>query len=266
MNIRDLKNGITLFNSNLHIHTHFSACADRDMTVANILARARTANLKIIALVDHHHPGAELLDNIRCLKSDLAKTGSDIRVVFGAELSAYGVGKYSDSEEVNRQIDYRLYACTHYNLDYWEQPQDKSPRGYALHMLAVARELIKSGRADCIAHPFATAYLKGKFQDPTAVSKAITDAELYDILKLGEERNVAWEINTNVLGRDVDFMRRYLEFGKRLGVRFYPGTDAHKLAEIDARKFLSDESVSKFIAEDVEIIQRCRRPEKKRPR
>ncbi|MDD5483782.1 MAG: PHP domain-containing protein [Kiritimatiellae bacterium] len=249
MNIKRLQNEITLFNSNLHIHTRFSACADRDMTVANIIARAQSANLKIIALVDHHHPGAGLLDNILCLKSDLLKIAPEIKVVFGAELSAYGIGKYSDTKEMNRELDYRLYACTHYNLDCWEQPQDTSPRGYARHMLAVVAELIKSGRADCIAHPFASAYLKGKFNDPTVATKAITDTELCGILKMGKERKVAWEINANVLGRDADFRRRYLAFGKRLGVTFYLGTDAHKLDEIDTRRFLADESVAKLLAE-----------------
>jgi len=219
------------------------------MTLADILARAKSANLKIIALTDHNHPGAPLLGDIRCLKNEMEKDDADIKVIFGAELSAYGIGKYSDSEEVNRQIDYRLYACTHYNLDYWEQPRDRSPRGYALHMLAVAHELIKSGRADCIAHPFATAYLKKKFQDPTVVTRSVTDAELNDILKLGKERGVAWEINTNVIARDKDFMRRYLTFGKSLGVKFYLGTDAHKLDQIDPKGFLSEESVSKLIAE-----------------
>ena len=249
MNINCLKNEITLFNSNMHIHTCFSACADKDMTVANILVRAQAANLKIIALVDHHHPGAGLLDNILCLKNDLQKIAPGIKVVFGAELSAYGIGKYSDAKEINRELDYRLYACTHYNLDYWEQPQDTSPRGYALHMLAVVTELIKSGRADCIAHPFASAYLKSKFKDPSVVTKAITDEELRAILLFGRENSVAWEINANVLVRDVDFMHRYLALGKSLGVTFYLGTDAHKLAEIDTRRFLSDESVAKLLAE-----------------
>ena len=135
-------------------------------------------------------------------------------------------------------IEYRLYACNHYHLDFWEQPTVKSPRGYAEHSLAILKHLLPIQRADCIAHPFLGIYLKDKLSDPTSVTKAITDNELASILELGKNNDVAWEINPSILS-DPEFAKRYWNIGREVRVCFHLGTDAHQLSKINTTPFVN---------------------------
>lgn len=228
-----LKSYDTLFHSNWHIHSCFSPCASREMTVQNIVKYAEIACLKQIAIVDHHPIyNQNILDNIDRHQHELAELQSPLKVILGAELSAYGVGKYADSPEENRQIPYRLYSCNHYHQDFWEHPKILSARGYAEHELSILRELIPSGRSDCIAHPFIGFYIPQFIYDYKEVTRAIHDDELMEIFTLGKKHNVAWEINTNMIYYDFEFAYRYWNIGNEIGVTFRVGTDAHQLNNI----------------------------------
>lgn len=224
----------SLARANLHVHTFESACAAEDMIPRKIVAAARRAGLESIALVDHDHPGDEpVVDKIARVKQRLGAGRIPLDVVVGAELSAYGVGSYADTPDMNRRVGYRLYACNHYQHPAWEHPDDRSPRGYAEHILATLRALLPTGRADCIAHPFGNRYLRGRVEHPPQVNEAIGDDELGDILLLGKRHGVAWEINTQSCIYDPTFSRRYFRLGREIGVEFRLGTDAHTLEAID---------------------------------
>lgn len=233
----------SLVRFNYHVHTNFSTCANVEMTVPNILASARDSGLEGVAFVNHHHSRKHniLSDNAQ-LKNEIKACQTKLKVFVGAELSAFGIGKYCDSIETNRMIDYRLYACNHYHLSFWEHPATKSPRAYAEHSMEILTCLLKSQRADCIAHPFIAEYLarylKDKLYDHTSVTKAISDKELADILELGNNNDVAWELNAKVLLKDPQFARRYWNIGREVGVSFHFGTDAHRLSEIDPRQYV----------------------------
>lgn len=233
----------SLARFNCHVHTNFSTCANVEMTVPNILASAKDSGLEGVAFVNHHHSRKHnILNDIGQLKNEIEACRTKLKVFVGAELSAFGIGKYCDSIETNRMINYRLYACNHYHLSFWEHPVTKSPRAYAEHSLAILTCLLKSQRADCIAHPFIAEYLarylKDKLYDHTSVTKAISDKELADILELGKNNDVAWELNAKVLLEDPQFARRYWNIGREVGVSFHFGTDAHRLSEIDPRQYI----------------------------
>ncbi len=221
---------------NLHIHSIHSGCAKPEMEIRNIIEEARKCSIEVIAITDHHNDkDHNIIENNRKLKEQAEGHDDGIKILYGAELSAYGVNKYLDEIEMNQGLDYRLYSYNHYHLDYWEHPEDKSPRGYVNHGLEVLTRLIKSGRADCIAHPFIGRFIRC-FQDRTLVTKEITDNELGDILQLGRDNNVAWEINLGAMMGDPEFARRYWNIGKEVGVVFHFGTDAHRLVNIDTRQ------------------------------
>jgi len=225
-----------LAQENWHIHTTVSRCAKPEMTVERILKAAERAKLKRIALVDHHHRREhDILADIRRLMREADRKGTCVDVLFGAELSAYGPGSYSDSDETNREIGYRLYACNHYHIDGWKHPGMCSPRAYAEHALAILRELLPSGRADAIAHPFAGMYLRHKLGDTTNLTRAIRDSELGDILELGRNHGVAFELNPKAIKHDPTFAKRFWDIGLEIGAEFRYGTDAHLLAEVDPK-------------------------------
>ena len=232
-----------LLSSDWHVHTALSQCADRDMEIEAIVAAAAGLGLRTIALTNHHHPD----EDDRRLRATLAQRdewqargGGPVRVVVGAEFSAYGIGLYSDTPETNRLAEFRLYAPNHYHHPAWERPADTSPRGYAEHALAVIRATILSGRADCLAHPFTGDYLRGILESPLEVTRVLADEELAGVLELARTRDVAMELNAKAVIRDPDFARRFWRIGRQAGVRFLFGSDAHRPAEIGAPASLAE--------------------------
>ena len=224
---------LTLMNT--HMHTNFSLCARPEMVLKDMVKEAEAAGLKMIAVTDHSDPGSpiDVLGNTGKLREQLSAIDTDVRVLIGSELSAYGVGKFADSDELNAALDFRNYSCVHYHLGPWEHPEDRSPRGYAAHMLAVLRSLFEAGRADCVAHPFSPGKLKFFDEEQKkAMLDSLTDNELGDILEMGEKALCAWELHYPTFALYPDFSRRLYFIGKEAGVHFTFGTDTHSLAGI----------------------------------
>ena len=229
-----------LVKSNYHIHTNFSICAAKNMTVPYIISQSKKAGLEKIAIVDHDHDNwDDLLGKINYLKDEVQEIDPNIDVIIGAELSAYGVDKYGVDLETNGQIDFRFYATNHYHLEFWEHSEKKTARAYAEHTLHILHDLILSKRADCIAHPFVGIYLRDILNDFTETTRAITDNELADILELGKHNNVSWELNTKAIYTDPLFAKRLWKIGREVGATFITGTDAHQLFEIEEPKLVN---------------------------
>jgi histidinol phosphatase-like PHP family hydrolase len=224
-----------LLRENNHIHTHYSQCAWQQMTVPQIVSRAMKVGLRKIILVDHDHDN---VDNFLAQQEKLAhevescRLSNNLEITVGAEVSAFGVGKYLLSTEELKKIKFRLFATNHYSLSFWEHPKSSSPRAYAEHLLENTSEVIRSGLAHCIAHPFVANYLKEKFSDYTKVTQAIKDSELADIFELSKKYDVNWELNYRTIFADPSFIRRFWQIGTEVGVKFLFGTDAHSLEEI----------------------------------
>ena len=226
-----------LARANWHVHTNRSSCAAFDMSPEQILAQAEFHDLRMVALVDHHHKRRHpIVRDVKRVRKAVERFNPRLKVLVGAELSAYGGGRYSDSKRMNRKVGYRLYACNHYHVPGWEHPEELSARAYAEHVLHVLTALLHAGRADAVAHPFVGSYLKAQLDEPTSVTRAISDRELGEVLELGRRNEIAWEINTRTAFEDPDFTRRYWNVGREVGVVFRLGTDAHSLAQIDTRR------------------------------
>ncbi len=228
-----------LARHNLHIHTRFSTCAKPEMIAADIVRTAEKCGLEMIALTDHNYiqkknaVAQQRYDILRELKN----IETSVKVLVGAELSAYGIGKFADNITSDNSLDYRLYTINHYHQSYWEHPEVKTPRAYAEHMLAIVDGVIESGRADCFAHPFMAGYIKA-FDDPHEVTRAFTDNEIGDAMEKANRHEIAWELNAPAVLGDPEFYHRYFQIGKEVGVVFNMGTDAHKLCNIDTKQFV----------------------------
>lgn len=227
-----------LAKRNLHIHTTHSPCAMPEMNVRAIIQEAENDNLEVISFTDHYNStDFEIMANNQKLRDQAAQCDTNVKILYSAELTAYGVGKFLDSIEVNRLIDYRLYAYNHYHMNYWEHPEEKTPRGYVQHAIDVLESLFKTDRADCICHPFTGRFIRC-FDDRTLVTKAFTDNELGELLEKGKNSQVAWEINTAAIFGDPDFAKRYWNIGKEVGVVFNLGTDAHSLDYVGTSQYV----------------------------
>jgi len=231
-----------LARKNLHIHTCFSSCAKPEMNTLDIIARARTCGLEEIALTDHYNGDIDadrFLARVDYLRRSVHKTQGTLKVLIGSELSCFAPGKTLEPEKIREALDFRLYACNHYHLGFWGQPADVSPRGYALHSIETVGNLIESGKAHCIAHPFIGRFIKAH-DDPAAVTREISDSELGSLLERSARKGCAWELNFGAVRSDPDFARRFWHLGKEAGTVFTIGTDAHSLCDIDPSRLLPE--------------------------
>lgn len=228
-----------LFSANYHIHTNLSRCGKKEMVLADIVNAAKKAGLREIAVTDHINPfeSPKIERNLRRLVPQREQLKTDVKIYIGAELSAHGESKYT-LKYSDKKLEYCLYSHNHYHMRGWEQPEDRSPSGYKEHCKKVLYNVINSGKADCMAHPFIDRYIVREFEDEFGftfgcITNLWTDNEIGDIMEAGKAKKVAWEINTTALMPYKDFMRRYFHIGKEIGVCFNLGTDAHALQNID---------------------------------
>lgn len=229
-----------LCRNNMHTHSVFSKCSKPEMVFEDMVRAAENFGLDTLAVTDHSdlHDEINSVGNFRKLKKRLAQMDTNVRVVIGAEMSAYGVGKFAEPYRIDKEIEFCNYSCVHYHLDYWEQPKDRSPRGYAEHMLKVMSALFDTDRADGIAHPFSPCKMKFFTKaESEEMLASITDNELGDIMQKGENAGCAWELHKSSVLCYPDFYRRFFYTGKEVGVHFTVGTDAHHLKDIDTSDF-----------------------------
>jgi histidinol phosphatase-like PHP family hydrolase len=225
-----------LADRNWHVHTIYSPCALPEMTPERILAEVDRLGMRGIALVDHHHPGElRLAANLAGVMAAVARTQHRVEVLIGAELSAFGIGKFAESAAELQQVAFHLYSCNHYHLPGWELPVERSPAAFKEHSLDVLRALLPTGRAHCIAHPLLGIYLPTFLADVHAMTRLVSDDELAELFALARRHGVAWEVSTKHLISDLPFARRYLSVGFEAGAEFRLGTDAHALRELDPR-------------------------------
>ena len=224
-----------LVRHNMHTHSILSSCAKKEMTLEAMIRTAEEKGLKTLAITDHSDPG-DGIDTYKGFleyKKQLESIDTKVRVLIGAELSAYGVGLFGEPYEVDKALDFASYSHVHYHLDFWEQPEDRSPRGYAEHELKVLNALFETDRADNIAHPFSPGKMKF-FNDEqkAATLSALTDNELGDIFEKGERAQCSWELHSSTLLCFPEFAYRFFNIGRETGVHFCVGTDAHSHAAL----------------------------------
>lgn len=227
-----------IVRNNMHTHSVFSKCSKPEMTFENMIKAAESYGLDTLAITDHSDPGDDIdsYANFLYYKEKLKTIETPVRVLIGAELSAYGIGRFAEEREIDKALDYASYSHIHYHLDCWEHPEDRSPRGYAEHELAVLKSLFSTDRADNIAHPFSPCKMPFfNDEEKAAVLASFTDNELGDILGMGEKAQCSWEIHTPTFLKFTDFSKRFFNIGKEVGVHFTLGTDAHTLAALDTR-------------------------------
>ena len=223
-----------LLRNNMHIHSHYSHCARPEMKLADIVREAERCGLENIAITDHSDIALHntTVRNNEALKAERDALTTRVHVRIGAEISLYGVGKYSQKPEEIRAMEYRLFAQNHYHVNHWEHPEEQTPQGYARHTQKCLEGLFATGMADCIAHPIVP--IKGnRLADPAQMLDCFSDETLGDLLEKGERAGCAWELHRGAVAAFPEFSRRYFQIGREVGVHFTYAADAHRLVDID---------------------------------
>ena len=233
-----------LLQENMHMHTAlFSPCGRPEAVFEDMIAAAVQNGLKRIAFTDHVQERdiglvRKILHTYQPLRDAYA---ADIKVYIGAELSAFDTDKFT-LQYADLSTEFNLYACNHYHVYSWAQPEDRTPQGYKEHNKKTMQNLIRSGKCDCIAHPFVDSYIRDDAirNDEHPLTAAWTDNELGDILTLAKQHEVAWELSPKVVVNDPVFGRRRYNLGKEIGSVFTMGTDAHNLTGVNTSRFKED--------------------------
>lgn len=216
---------------NMHMHSLISKCASQEMTMERIITEAEKAGIQTIGISDHiDSPDSDrqnqLLDNFEILEQ--LHPSIDVRI--GCETSQLNPGTIAVDKETAQQLDFVLVASNHYHLSRVENPDDKSPSGYAAHYLRMVEGAIDWGYTTTIAHPFLLA--KVRDIEHSQVLASYDRNELHRVLQKAVEKNVSFELSPRHLRHAMDFFKELVDFGRRVGLKFVPGTDAHKPHDI----------------------------------
>jgi len=128
------------------------------------------------------------------------------------------------------ELDFVLVACNHYHLDVVENPRLETPESYAAHYLNMVCGAIELGFVDSITHPFIHDKLGP--DAAMAVLKRYNAARLSEVFSRAAEAGVAFELNPYKVGRAVEWFRDLIQEGRRQGVRFTLGSDAHDIGMV----------------------------------
>ena len=230
-----------LSRRNLHIHTCYSRCGKADMLVSRVVAEADRAGLEMIAFTDHfNYFDFDGVCLAQCAAQRLMaeKIPHKVKILYGAELSNYDIGKQLELPSTNAALDIRLYACNHFQMEVFAHPEDKTARGYALHLLKATKELMLSGKADCVAHPLIG--MRVPVCEVPEVGLAMTDNELGSICELSRLTHTALELNRAAVFSDPMLYRRLYNLGREAGAFFHFGSDAHSIEWIDPSGYIGD--------------------------
>ncbi len=228
---------------NLHIHTCFSGCAKDEMTFENIVKTAEDAGLEMIALCDHIYKREDLpefIENCKLLRQKRDELNSNVKVLIGGEFSCYATDDYT-LKGIDIETEYRLYAQNHFHVTGWQQTENRTPEGYKELTKKMLHNLFKDKAADTVAHPLNGNYLRKMMGwEGDVLGKCWKDEEIAEIMSEAYNSGCAWELNTSAMNGDPSLTRRMYNIGKELGVVFTIGTDAHKLENLDPKKFADE--------------------------
>jgi histidinol phosphatase-like PHP family hydrolase len=223
----------------LHCHTFFSPCAERNMTVSAILEAAHAAGLESIGLTDHpHRPG--LARHHHSLQHARSSSDSPVRLWIGAELEVAGFQKLVIDRGDLPDADYLLAAPSHYDLvhfppvDHLEDPVEWADR------LLTDLENVPGSGVQGIAHPFFVYSIL--VRPPPGLALPLMGEIIAEIrprrldhwLEKCAATGVALEISSRmaISAAFAQFMEQTYRRAHAIGCRFFTGSDAHRLDRV----------------------------------
>ncbi len=212
----------------LHVHTRYSACAQVDMRVPEIVAMCEELGIRYLGISDHIYAGVDARF-LGYTRQDVNALKTDVRVYVGCEVDILDIGVHTATQEMVAALDYVMVAANHFHDRTVAQPPDESPESVARHFLGMFRYACTLGFADIIAHPLVV--YPGTF-DPRCLG-LLKDDELMEAIRQARENDIAMEISPRALAREqIEFRLRFYRLCKKAGVRFSIGSDAHRLSNV----------------------------------
>lgn len=221
-----------------HMHTWRAGGKD-DALVEDMITTNAAYGLDLMGISEHIDRLDErepFKEKIAANRREAAATPSGkMKVLIGTETSMINPTLCSLGEENAALLDYRLVSCNHYHLQHVENPEPKTPAGYAGHYLDMLWGATELGYADTIGHPFYHAKLRKYDFDHDklmAILKAYDTTRLTEVLKQAAAVNMAFELNPRHVDNALEWFKELVQEARLHGTKFTLGTDAHDLAHL----------------------------------
>lgn len=221
-----------------HMHT-WRAGGKADALVEDIITTNKNYGLRLMGIsehIDRLDERDEFKEKVAANRREAEATpAGDMKVMIGTETSMINPKLCSVGDEIAALLDFRLVSCNHYHLKHVENPEPKSPDGYAGHYLDMLWGASELGYADTIGHPFYHAKLaKYDFDHEKlmAILKAYNTDRLTAVLKRAAEVNMAFELQPRHVDNALPWFRELLQEARLHGTRFTLGTDAHDIKSL----------------------------------
>jgi len=239
-----------LINHDVHIHTNLSSCShDPAMDAAAVIERARRLGLTTVGFANHMWdsavPGAsdwyapQDVDHVLSIREQVPADAGGVRILIGCETEYCGGGKFGISPAAAERLDYVLIPHSHFHMKGFTVPEDlRDPADVAAELVRRFHEVVDSGLATGVAHPFLTL---GFEEGLDGILARIPDEQFLDCFARAAEAEVSIELHAGMFpGRDGDEKRgftdetflRIMSLAKRAGCSFHFTSDAHRLETI----------------------------------
>ena len=220
-----------------HIHTFRSKCGKSDNTVHAIVAALDHVGMRFAGISDHINARDErgwFEAVIESNRADLAALEPRCRMLVGTEATMLRPSLCALDADLAAELDFVIVACNHYHLDGVEKPAALTPQAYADHYLDMVLGAVELGFATTIAHPFL--HSKLGLESGLETLQSYDEAKLSEVLRAAAKAEVAFEINPRQVQHAVEWRRELVSEGRRQGVKFTLGSDAHTLSDVGYRR------------------------------
>lgn len=241
---------MTFTESDLHVHTSISLCAERTADPLKYIEYGAANGLKTIGFANHYWdediPGATpwyQLQNTEHIMQIFGQLGDrsrfPIKVLIGCE-TEYAHGTLGISEKKAEMLDYVLVPHSHTHMNGFVLPDYcNTPEKHADYLVRsfyeVATHRMAKDYITCIVHPFVP--VGRSFGEITEILSNIPDERYFECACAAKENDILIEINTDCFLPSVvddDAFAEYKRFFaqcKRAGCRFCAGSDKHDLVK-----------------------------------
>jgi len=235
----------------LHIHSFLSLCSeDENQIPENILAYAKKNHLKKICLTDHvwdtkvcsftgtHFYAEQTIPHIK--QALPLPQDAEVEFYFGCETEMDKQCRVGMAKESFDEFDFVIIPTTHMHMKgFVLDEKDNSIEGRAARYIDRLDALLdmdlpfhKIG----IAHPTCSC-IGSDWEQHIEVMKAIPDQELYRVFSRLAKSGAGFELNIYYIFKyteeQLPHLLRFYRIAKECGCKFYLGSDAHSLKDLD---------------------------------
>ncbi|MFB3893694.1 MAG: PHP domain-containing protein [Phycisphaerae bacterium] len=225
-----------------HIHTNLSACANRNMTLGAIVARARQVGLDAIGISDHLNRPEQAAANAALLKEIRAMSaagGAAHTIYFGAEVGfSAKLGRHPLTLDLKRELGYQYAIGSHHSpyIDAYD-PVKLIDQQHRHHLLTCRDEAM-----DVLGHPYRLLYeeFQARGWPWFCAIEMVPRGFIRELGQAARDSGTAIEINTTsnlaMKFNPPEYFERYVDYLAALadeGPMFALGSDAHEIEEID---------------------------------